>query len=166
MNFQKMLSDGKHTQTIVAVLLAIYILAPVPMPAELGGLINTTVGSIVLVALAILALIYTPWVVGILAALAAIVVSIRARGHRTGIDSLFNDAAAHQNQYHAKSAADLLPERQVTASGEVLTPLNQFPETLEEEVVKKMAPWDLKPSTTEPSYRPVLDDDNAAADVN
>jgi hypothetical protein len=37
--------------------------------------------------------------------------------------------------------------------------MNQFPVTLEENVVKNMAPWVMKKSTTEPSYVPVMDSD-------
>jgi hypothetical protein len=46
-----------------------------------------------------------------------------------------------------------------------LTSDNQFPITLEETMVKKMAPWVLHPSKNPPSYKPVLNSDLNASDL-
>ena len=46
-----------------------------------------------------------------------------------------------------------------------LTAENQFPVTLEEQVVKKMAPWVLHPSKTAASYKPVMESDLNASDL-
>jgi hypothetical protein len=48
-----------------------------------------------------------------------------------------------------------------------LNAMNQFPYTLEQEVVKKMAPIrDNSDSSTQPSFSPVLDDTYDAAPIN
>ena len=43
--------------------------------------------------------------------------------------------------------------------GKVLTAMNQFPVTLEEDVVRKMAPLSRNLNLSAPSYKPVLNDD-------
>jgi hypothetical protein len=44
--------------------------------------------------------------------------------------------------------------------------MNQFPYTLEQEVVKKMAPMKFSDSTTTSSFSPVLDDTYDAAPID
>jgi hypothetical protein len=143
-DIKKLLTRQNLPQLIVAVVGVLYILGDINPPHEIAGLVTTPLGVVVLIA-SVLALgrLAHP-VVAVIYLIAAYELFQRSR------------------KTHVRGPERKLP---VDKRDPQLTAENQFPVTLEEQVVKKMAPWVLHPSKTAPSYKPVLDDDMNASEL-
>ena len=141
MNYLKLLlKEVKSHELVVGAILIIYILAGVPTPGFLADLIDTTIGTIVVIVLACSLFINVHPVLGVIGLIAAYEL-LKRSGSATGKDALMKYLPTE----HKK--------------GKVLTAMNQFPVTLEEEVVRKMAPLSRNLNLSPPSYKPVLNDD-------
>ena len=127
------------SQLLLAILFVLYLIMGYPTPEPVASLIDTLIGKIV-VAFVFLSLfaVVNP-VLGILGLLVAFQL-IRSSGITTGSAGLDNYVPTEEK----KSCH--------------LTAYNQFPHTLEQEIVKKMTPshknYRMDPSAT---YKPVLD---------
>lgn len=131
----------KHTgQNVLLVLFVIYLVAGYNMPEPVANFVNTLVGKFVLVSMVVYLFMKTNVVLTI-AGLLVVIDMIRRSSLVTGIDALKR----------------FLPTEEKKMSQ--FTAFNQFPYTLEQEVVKKMAPivqtgYSFIPA----SYSPVLVD--------
>lgn len=143
-DIQKLLTRKNLPQLVVAVVGILYILGDVTPPHDLAGVVTTPIGLFVLLA------------------------SVIALGsHANPVVTVIYLVAAYElyhrsTKTHVRGTERMLPkdDRDPQLNAE-----NQFPVTLEEKVVKKMAPWVLHPSTSAPSYKPVLDSDMNASEL-
>ena len=141
MNYLKLLlKEVKSHELVVGAILIIYILAGVPTPGFLADLVDTTIGTIVVIVLACLLFVSVHPVLGVIGLVAAYEL-LKRSGSATGKGALMKYLPTE----HKK--------------GKVLTAMNQFPVTLEEDVVRKMAPLSRNLNLSAPSYKPVLNDD-------
>jgi hypothetical protein len=128
-----------RNELILTVLFAIYLVAGFRLPEPVANLVDTLAGKIIIMAGVVYAFMKTG---PILAALSLFVAFdlIRRSSSVTGLDALRKYAPSEENK-----------------NGQ-LTAFNQFPYTLEQEVVRKMAPIVHSGSPlTNASYVPALD---------
>ncbi len=143
-DIQKLITRKNLPQLIVAIVGILYILGDITPPHEVAGIVTTPLGVVVLLASVIMLGRYANPVVTVIYLIAAY--------------ELF-----HRSQKtHVRGPEKMLPKDKRDPR---LTPENQFPVTLEEQVVKKMAPWVLHPSTSPASFKPVLDSDMNASQL-
>ena len=143
--FFKSLMKDKHHLVLTA-LLSVFILFDIQVPLVLAELVDNPIGKIIVAVLA-LCLLSVNALAGVVGLIAAYVLIQRAEGS-TG-------TAAVQNY---------LPDEEQKSSH--MSAMNQFPVTVEEEVISKMLPTTNQRDLTPPEFKPVLDDNHDAANSN
>ena len=142
--FNKLLKAEKSHEVILGIIFIIYILLNVNTPSNLSQLIDTPMGNIVVVVIALTVFASTNPIVGILGLIAAYELV-----RRSGI-------GFPGNNYIASESNKVID----------FSKFNDFPISLEEEVVAKMAPLVRNDAGPNIDYKPVLDDTHDAASIN
>jgi hypothetical protein len=142
--FLNSLMKDKH-HLVLTLLLSIFILFDIKVPLVLAELVDNPIGKIVVAVLS-LCLLSINALAGVVGLIAAYVL-IQRSGDATG-------TIATQNY---------LPTEQQKSTH--LSAMNQFPVTVEEEVISKMLPVANYEDVSQPEYKPVLDDNYDAADA-
>jgi hypothetical protein len=143
-----MVKIQKTGQVILGILFVIYLIMGYPTPEPLANLIATVPGKIVVIIIAALLFVVANPILAILGVVVAYDL-IRRSMVVTGIDAL--------KKY--------LPTQEKIDSQ--FSAFNQFPYTLEQEMVKKMTP-DNAPNevfSSPPTFKPILDNTRDAAAV-
>ena len=123
----------------LAILLIVYLVLGFRTPDAIAGMVDTLVGKIVLFVIVIFLFLHANPLLAVLALFVAFDL-MRRSSVATGIDALQKFAPSEEKR-----------TSQFTA-------YNQFPYTLEQEVVAKMAPMvSAGSSLTQASYKPMLD---------
>ena len=136
---------GQH---ILSILFIIYLLVDARTPTSIANLVDTIFGKIFIIITAIVLFSCANPILGILGFVVAFEL-IRRSVISTGSYAL----------------SKYLPTEQKKSSN--LTSYNQFPYTLEQEVVKKMAPIaHTTSSSTQVHFSPMLEDNHYAAPIN
>jgi len=147
MNFLKpLLKAEERHKRVLEFLLAIYIIFNIELPSELARMVDSQMGNVVVVLLALTMFSAGP-IAGILALIAAHTM-IKRSSFQTG----------SYYKYHNGEAEEI--------KREMLEKYNSFPKTLEEEVVENMAPLVKHDGNSNLDYKPVLDPLHDAADIN
>ena len=144
MNVEKLFTRKNLPQLVLAIVGILYILGDIHPPHEVAGLVTTPIGIFVLFASIVMLCRYTHPIVTVIYLIAAY--ELYERSHKS----------------HVRGTERKLPKDKHRPE---LTAENQFPVTLEEQVVKKMAPWVLHPSKTPASYKPVMESDLNSSDL-
>ena len=132
----------------LAILLIVYLVLGFRTPDAIAGMVDTLVGKIVMFVIVIFLFLHANPLLAVLALFVAFDL-MRRSSVATGIDALQKFAPSEE-----KRASQF-------------TAYNQFPYTLEQEVVKKMAPIVQSGRTlTKPSYKPMLDNLHDASSLN
>ena len=135
-------------ELVLVILFIIYLIMGFKTPEPIANVIDTVVGKIVIFVIVIYMFMHTHPVLAILALFVAFDL-IRRSSVTTGIDALKRYAPSEEKKMSQFSA------------------FNQFPYTLEQEVVKQMAPIIRSGSTlSKPSYKPLLDNLYDASPIN
>ena len=123
----------------LAILLIVYLVLGFRTPDAIAGMVDTLVGKIVMFVIVIFLFLHANPLLAVLALFVAFDL-MRRSSVATGIDALQKFAPSEEKR-----------TSQFTA-------YNQFPYTLEQEVVAKMAPMvSAGSSLTQASYKPLLD---------
>ena len=143
------LSKKENMGELVLVgLMVIYSILGFQTPEPIANLVDTLIGKIAIFLLVVYLFLNSNPILAVLALYVAFDL-IRSSSAVTGIDALRKYAPTEERK-----------SSQFTA-------FNQFPYTLEQEVVKKMAPIVQSGSTlTKPSYKPVLENLHDASSLN
>ena len=143
------LVKGPHKGEIaLSVLMSVYLIAGVKTPELIAIMIDNIVGKIVIILMVIYLFMHTTPILGVLAALVAFDLMRRAND-TTGIGALQEYAPTEQKKMSQ------------------FTAFNQFPYTLEQEVIAKMAPLVRSGSSLyAASYKPMLDNTYDASQLN
>ena len=146
---EDLLKNKNVGQVILAVLFIIYLIMGYKTPAPLAKVIDTILGKAVVVVVVFMLFARFNPVLGVLGLFVAYHL-ITQSSVVTGTYGLSNYLPTEQKKYNA------------------MTEYNQFPYTLEQEVVKKMAPINSSgfSSTNNYTFNPVLDDLHDAAPIN
>ncbi len=146
-NFKDLFKRERKGEILLAILFIIYILMGYKIPQSLASVIDTVYGKIIVITIAILLFSYTNPVLGVIGFYVAFDI-IKRSSESTG-----NYALQKYVPTETKKACEL-------------TLYNQFPYTLEQEVVKKMAPINMSDdSRSPPSFTPILDNLHEAAPI-
>ena len=136
---------GKEHHYVLAALLAIFVVFPISLPQIVAEMVNTLVGRIVIILLALNLFLAHPMVgaIGVLAAYELI-----KRAESTTINQPSNR---------------FIPSEKKKTSN--MSKYNQFPVTVEEMVIAKQIPYvfNTKQSASSSSYKPVQDSVQGAA---
>ncbi len=144
--FKDLLKKEKMGQVLLSILFIIYLIMGYKTPEVVANLIDNTLGKIVVVILALLLFSCCNPILGILGLVVAYEL-IRRSEVRTGNYALRN----------------YMPTEEKKAS--CLNAFNQFPYTLEQEMVSKMAPIQHTVSADAP-YVPILDNNYDATPIS
>ena len=135
-------------ELVLAILFIIYLILGLKTPEPIANLIDSLVGKIVIFIIVVYLFNYSNPILAVLSLFVAFDL-IRRSSAATGIDAL---------QKYAPS------EEKRTSQ---FTAFNQFPYTLEQEIVAKMAPIAKNGSSILPaSYKPLLDNLHDASPLN
>ena len=147
-SFSDLFKKENMGQVILGVLFILYLIMGYKMPSSISEMIDTVYGKIGVAVVFLLLFSYANPILGVLGFIVAFEL-IRRSSITTG-----SYAVDHYLPTEAKKDANI-------------TAMNQFPYTLEQEVVKKMAPIrESRESSVEPTFSPVLDDTYDAAPIN
>ena len=147
-SFTELLKKEHRGEFILIILMIIYLIIGLKTPDIIANLIDNLVGKVVIILIVIYLFIYANPILAVLAALVAFDL-MRRSSNATGLGAL----AAYAPSEKKKMSQ--------------FTAFNQFPYTLEQEVVAKMAPIVRSGSSlTTPSYKPLLENLYDAAPLN
>jgi hypothetical protein len=139
---------GHASELILAILFIIYLIMGYKTPEPVANIIDSLVGKIVIFIIVIYMFMNSNPVLAVLALFVAFDL-VRRSSITTGVDAIKKYAPSEQKKASQFSA------------------FNQFPYTLEQEVVKKMAPIIRSGSSLhKASYKPFLDNLYDAAPLN
>jgi hypothetical protein len=145
--FSELFKKENMSQLALAILFIIYLIMGYKTPEPIANLVDTLVGKIVIFITVITLFMHANPIIAVLALFVAFDL-IRRSSATTGIDAL--------KKY--------LPTEEKKTSQ--FTAFNQYPYTLEQEVVKKMAPIVQNGSTlSKASYKPLLENLHDASTI-
>jgi len=139
--FLKSLTRDKHS-LILSLLLSCFIVFDIEVPLVLAEIVDNPIGKIGIAALA-LCILSQNTLVGVMCIISAYVLIQRSEG-KTG----------------SYGERNFLPSEKKKLSH--MNAMNQFPSTLEEEVINTMLPMNRNVDLTSPEYKPVLSDNHDA----
>jgi hypothetical protein len=139
-------AEKKH-QMFLGIVFIIYILLNIRSPHGLAELIDTTIGNIVVVCLALTLFSQTNSIIGVLGCIVAYLLI-----KRSSIETGSHAVRSFLSSENAKTRD--------------FSKYNQFPKTLEEEVVAKMSPLVKHAEARNSKYTPVLDEVHNASPLN
>ena len=147
-SFSSLLKKEHMGELVLVVLFIIYLIMGLKTPEPVAGMVDTLVGKIVIFIMIIYLFMHSNPILAVLALLVGFDL-IRRSSMATGIDALQKFAPSEEKK-----------SSQFTA-------FNQFPYTLEQEVVAKMAPiMKSGSSLSQASYKPLLDNLYDASPLN
>jgi hypothetical protein len=146
--FTELLKKEHKGEFILIILMIVYLVLGLKTPDLIANLIDNIVGKVVIILIVIYLFMHANPILAVLAALVAFDL-IRRSSATTGIAAL---------QQYAPSEEKKMSQ---------FTAFNQFPYTLEQEVVAKMAPIVRSGSSlNKASYKPLLDNLYDASPIN
>jgi hypothetical protein len=147
-SFTELFKKQHNGEFILIILMIIYLIMGLKTPEIIATIVDNVIGKVVIILIIIYLFIHANPVLAILAALVAFDL-MRRSNHSTGLGALSAYAPSEKKKMSQFSA------------------FNQFPYTLEQEVVAKMAPIVRSGSSlTPPSYKPTIDNLYDATPLN
>ena len=147
-SFSSLFKKEHMGELVLMILLIVYLILGLKTPEPIANVIDTLVGKIVIIIIVIYLFMHANPLLAVLSLFVAFDL-IRRSSLTTGLDALQKYAPSEEKR-----------STQFTA-------YNQFPYTLEQEVVSKMAPIAKAGfSISQPSYKPLLDNLYDASPVN
>lgn len=146
-NINHIYGKGAKPEMFLSGLFVIYLVIGFHMPGQLAAVVDTTAGKIIIALCALLLFAYTNPILGILGVLVAYKLIITAT-HSTGLGALEMYAPSEDKKWSG------FPQ------------IHKFPYTLEQEMVKKMAPIVREDSAAKATYKPVLENLHDAVPIN
>ena len=135
----ELLEKKNMPQLALVILFIIYFIMGLKTPSSVATMIDSTVGKVVVALFALLLFAYSNPILGVLGIFVAYQL-VRNASIKTGMASL--------EQYYPTEEKKWSP----------FTPAHQFPYTLEQEMVKRMAPQKFNTNYVKPTYKPMLED--------
>jgi hypothetical protein len=146
-NLNTIFRSEKKGELILVVLMVLYLVLGFKTPDTVAMLVDNLIGKVVIIVLVIYLFMNSNPILGVLSALVAFEL-MRRSNEVTGLGALQSYAPTEEKKMSQ------------------FTAFNQFPYTLEQEVVAKMAPLVRSGFTIAPSsYKPLLDDLHNASKV-
>ena len=151
-SFSQLLKKDHRGELFLTILIIIYLVMGSKTPQKLSDLVNTMLGKLVILSVVIYLFLYKNSVLAVLVLFAAFDLMRRSSNSIVNLERIFLNPPCEDGK---------------DMSQYPFTPYNQFPYTLEQEVVKKMAPIVQSGSVlTKASYKPFLESDHDASPIN
>jgi hypothetical protein len=148
-SFSSLFNKVHRSELILIILFIIYLILGFNTPEPVSGLVDSLVGKIIIFIIVIYLFMHTNPILAVLGLFVAFDLIRRSSFSSSGLGAL---------QQYAPS--EVKKSSQFTA-------FNQFPYTLEQEVVAKMAPISKSGySINQASYKPLLDNTHEASPIN
>lgn len=155
-----LLEKKNRGQFILTILLIIYLIMGAKLPYGVSSMLDNPIGKVLIALGAIILFTYSNPILGVIMLLVAFEI-IR---HLSSSKYKYLASDGYSVEFNPSLDSSYPTEEKKWSP---FTPLHQFPYTLEQEVVKKMAPIRNKNYTKQKySYKPILDDLHDAAPVN
>ena len=138
--FKSVMKSNHHL--VLTILLCVFIVFDIQVPNALANMVDNPIGKVVVAALA-LCLLSMNTLLGVIGLVAAYVL-IQRSANTTG----------------TQAQKDYLPSE--AKKNAVMSSMNQFPMTVEEEVIAKMLPMNNQVDLSQPEFKPVLGDTHNA----
>ena len=145
--FRDLFTKKQTPELVLSILFVLYLVMGFHVPDGVATIIDTSIGKIVVVLVALMLFAYSNPVLGVLALLVAYQL-IKGASVKTGMAGL--------EEYYPTEAKKWTP----------FTPTQQFPYTLEQEVVKNMTTQKFNTEYVKAPFRPLLDDTHDAAPLS
>jgi hypothetical protein len=145
--FRDLFTKKQTPELVLSILFVLYLVMGFHVPDGVATIIDTSIGKIVVVLVALMLFAYSNPVLGVLALLVAYQL-IKGASVKTGMAGL--------EEYYPTEAKKWTP----------FTPTHQFPYTLEQEVVKNMTTQKFNTEYVKAPFRPLLDDTHDAAPLS
>jgi hypothetical protein len=142
--FRDLFTKKQTPELVLSILFVLYLVMGFHVPDGVATIIDTSIGKIVVVLVALMLFAYSNPVLGVLALLVAYHL-IKGASVKTGMAGL--------EEYYPTEAKKWTP----------FTPTHQFPYTLEQEVVKNMTTQKFNTEYVKAPFRPTLYDTHDAA---
>ena len=142
----QLLEKRNMPQLVLVILFIIYLLMGYKTPSSVANMIDSNMGKIMVALFALLLFAYSNPILGVLGIFVAYQL-VRGASIKTGMAAL--------EKYYPTQEKKWSP----------FTPAHQFPYTLEQEMVKKMAPQKFNTNYVKATYKPTLDETYDAASV-
>jgi hypothetical protein len=147
-SFSSLLKKEHRSELILTIILIVYLILGLKTPEPLAFLVNNILGKIVIFAIVIYMFLHMNPILAVITLVAAFDLIRRSSSsmYNNLIQTYIPSEESKMNQF---------------------TAFNQFPYTLEQEVVKKMAPIVKSGSVLNmPGYKPLLDNLHDASPIN
>ena len=146
-NIVKALKKQEPAEIVLGILMIIFLLMGYKLPSSISSVVDSLIGKIVMLLIVAYMFVYANPILAVLALLVA--VNIMMNGSNFSTSQSIQYAPSEENKTSQ------------------LTQYNQFPYTLEQEMVKKMAPI-MKPgsSISKAAYKPVLENTYDATPIS
>jgi hypothetical protein len=145
--FRDLFTKKQTPELVLSILFVLYLVMGFHVPDGVATIIDTSIGKIAVVLVALMLFAYSNPVLGVLALLVAYQL-IKSASVKTGMAGL--------EEYYPTEAKKWSP----------FTPTHQFPYTLEQEVVKNMTTQKFNTEYVKAPFRPTLDDTHDAAPLS
>jgi len=145
--FSELFDKKNMPQLVLSGLFLVYLIAGLKLPDNVANVLDSTVGKIVIVVVALMLFAYSNPILGVLALLVAYQM-IKGASIKTGMAGL--------EAYYPTEQKKWSP----------FTPTHQYPYTLEQEVVKNMTTQKFNASYVKAPFKPVIEDTYDAAPIN
>lgn len=133
-------------QLVMIVFFLIYLIMGYKMPEEIAGVIDTTLGKITVVMVSLMLFSYSNPILGVIGIMVAYQL-IKTAGEKTGTSALNELYAVDSKKWSS------------------FTETNQFPYTLEQEVVKQMTTQKFNENYVKAPYAPLIEDTYDASPI-
>lgn len=151
-NLKELFKKDKVGELILCFLFIIYLIMGYKTPEPIAVIIDSIGGKIILLIIVILLFIHANPILAVLSLFVGFVL-VRNSSMVTGTDAIKKFLPSETKKGCEMSAYNF-------------TPQNQFPYTLEQEVVQKMAPISVGGSVNNATYKPLLENLHDAASLN
>ncbi len=147
-SFSQLFKKQHMGELVLVIIFIVYLILGLKTPEPIANIIDTLVGKIVIILIVIYLFMHANPILAVLALFVAFDL-MRRSSAATGFDALKKYAPSEEKKISQ------------------FTAFNQFPYTLEQEVVAKMAPiMNSGSSLTQASYKPLLDNLYDASPIN
>jgi hypothetical protein len=145
--FSTLFEKKNMPQLVLLVLFVIYLVMGYKMPEGVATMVDSTIGKIIVILVALMLFAYSNPVLGVLGLLVAYQM-VKSASIKTGMAGL--------EEYYPTEQKKWSP----------FTPTHQFPYTLEQEVVKNMTTQKFNTDYVKAPFSPTLDDTHDASYLN
>lgn len=153
---KKIMKEEQQHELLLTLLFIIYILFDIQLPSVLAKMVDSLTGNIVVALLALSVFVYTNPVIGILAFIVAYIMVLRSS----------TSTGSYAKKHYLPSEQNKEAQMKKYNEASEFSKYNDYPETLEQEMVSKMAPLEDDSPKEKSSFKPIQCPGHDAAPID